>query len=142
MRAANLYATGIADSVLLGKESLPTLPVGEDDFVELDEEGRPTEQKPKRGGRKTRAAASVAAKADPSEKRASPAAEEAVADAEPAPAEVAAQAPVEGAAAVEAPAEEAAAGEAAAEEAAAGEAAAEEAADAAEEPKDAAQAKS
>ncbi|MBT8441462.1 MAG: 30S ribosomal protein S2 [Gammaproteobacteria bacterium] len=104
MRAAQLYASGIADAVLLGKESLPMLPVGEDDFVELDEEGRPTQQKPKRGGRKTRAAASADAKADPSEKRAA-AAEEAAApkaaEAEAAPkaAEAAPAPKVEGAAA-------------------------------------------
>src|SRR5690554_460763 len=41
MRAIQLYAAGIADAVLEGKESLPEVPVGDDDFVELDEEGRP-----------------------------------------------------------------------------------------------------
>src|SRR5690554_5947399 len=41
MRAIQLYAAGIADAVLAGKASLPEVPVGEDDFVELDEEGRP-----------------------------------------------------------------------------------------------------
>jgi small subunit ribosomal protein S2 len=41
MRAIILYAAGIADSVLEGKASLPEVPVGEDDFVELDEEGNP-----------------------------------------------------------------------------------------------------
>jgi small subunit ribosomal protein S2 len=76
MRAAQLYASGIADAVLLGKESLPLLPEGEDEFVELDAEGRPTGRKPKRGARKPRAAARGAAKADPSAKRASAAAAE------------------------------------------------------------------
>jgi small subunit ribosomal protein S2 len=80
MRAAQLYATGIAEAVLQGKESLPALPIGEDEFVELDAEGRPAEQKPKRGGaRKARGAASAVVKADPSEKRATAAAEEAAA---------------------------------------------------------------
>ncbi|MGI9343147.1 MAG: 30S ribosomal protein S2, partial [Gammaproteobacteria bacterium] len=80
MRAAQLYATGIADAVLLGKESLPALPIGEDEFVELDAEGRPAEQKPKRGSaRKARGAASAVIKADPSAKRATAAAEEAAA---------------------------------------------------------------
>jgi small subunit ribosomal protein S2 len=41
MRAIELYATLIADAVLDGKASLPQVALGEDDFVELDEEGRP-----------------------------------------------------------------------------------------------------
>jgi small subunit ribosomal protein S2 len=41
MRAILLYAGGIADSVLEGKATLPEVPVGEDEFVELDEEGNP-----------------------------------------------------------------------------------------------------
>lgn len=41
MRAAELYAVAIADAVLEGRAAIPALPVGEDDFVELDAEGRP-----------------------------------------------------------------------------------------------------
>jgi small subunit ribosomal protein S2 len=41
MRAIHLYATGIADAVLEGKESVPQVAVGEDEFVELDEAGNP-----------------------------------------------------------------------------------------------------
>ena len=41
MRAIRLYTEGIADAVLDGKASLPEVPVGEGDFIELDEEGRP-----------------------------------------------------------------------------------------------------
>ncbi len=41
MRAILLYAGGAADAVLEGRASLPEVPVGEDDFVELDEEGNP-----------------------------------------------------------------------------------------------------
>jgi small subunit ribosomal protein S2 len=41
MRAIQLYAAGIADAVLTGKASIPEMPAGEDEFVELDEEGRP-----------------------------------------------------------------------------------------------------
>jgi small subunit ribosomal protein S2 len=41
MRAILLYAGGVADSVLEGKASLPEVPVSEDEFVELDEEGNP-----------------------------------------------------------------------------------------------------
>jgi len=46
MRAIQLYATGIADAVLEGRSSTPEVPTGEDEFVELDEEGKP---KPKTG---------------------------------------------------------------------------------------------
>jgi small subunit ribosomal protein S2 len=59
MRAADLYAAGIADAVLAGKDALPALPVGEDDFVELDADGQPTKQTAKRAGRKPRAGASA-----------------------------------------------------------------------------------
>jgi small subunit ribosomal protein S2 len=41
MRAIQLYATGIADAVIEGKESAPSVAVGEDEFVELDEAGNP-----------------------------------------------------------------------------------------------------
>jgi small subunit ribosomal protein S2 len=41
MRAIQLYATGMADAVIEGKESVPTVAVGEDEFVELDEAGNP-----------------------------------------------------------------------------------------------------
>src|SRR6202012_4609914 len=41
MRAIRLYTAGIADAVLEGKESVPTVAVGEDEFVELDEAGNP-----------------------------------------------------------------------------------------------------
>lgn len=46
MRAIQLYAEGVADAVLEGRASSPEVPTGEDEFVELDEEGRP---KPKGG---------------------------------------------------------------------------------------------
>ena len=60
MRAILLYAGGVADSVLEGKASLPEVPVGEDEFVELDEEGNPKKRAagarrpppPARGARK------------------------------------------------------------------------------------------
>ena len=41
MRAIQLYVEGIADAVLEGKSAIPEAPSGEDEFVELDEEGRP-----------------------------------------------------------------------------------------------------
>ena len=69
MRAAELYATGVADAILAGKASVPALPVGEDEFVELDEEGKPRAGRAKRATRKSRTAS--VAKSDPSAKRAS-----------------------------------------------------------------------
>ena len=52
MRAIELYASGIADAVIEGRATLPDVPVGEDEFVELDEEGKP---RPKGAGQKRRA---------------------------------------------------------------------------------------
>jgi small subunit ribosomal protein S2 len=46
MRAIQLYAAGIADAVLEGQSASPEVPTGEDEFVELDEEGKP---RPKSG---------------------------------------------------------------------------------------------
>jgi small subunit ribosomal protein S2 len=57
MRAIQLYAEGIADAVLAGKASIPEVPTGDDEFVELDEEGKPkVEQKaaPKKAPSKKR----------------------------------------------------------------------------------------
>jgi small subunit ribosomal protein S2 len=41
MRAIGLYAAAVADAVLEGKSASPELPAGEDEFVELDEQGNP-----------------------------------------------------------------------------------------------------
>jgi small subunit ribosomal protein S2 len=41
MRAIHLYATGIADAVIEGRSAAPAVVVGEDEFVELDENGNP-----------------------------------------------------------------------------------------------------
>jgi small subunit ribosomal protein S2 len=49
MRAIELYAAGIADAVIEGRSTIPDVPVGEDEFVELDEEGKP---RPKGGARR------------------------------------------------------------------------------------------
>jgi small subunit ribosomal protein S2 len=57
MRAIQLYAAGIADAVIDGKSSIPEVPRGDDEFVELDEEGKPkVEQKaaPKKAPAKKR----------------------------------------------------------------------------------------
>jgi small subunit ribosomal protein S2 len=55
MRAIQLYAAGIADAVLEGKESVPQVAVGEDEFVELDEAGQPRKKSP-RGRQRPQAA--------------------------------------------------------------------------------------
>ena len=52
MRAIQLYAAGMADAVLDGRSTIPEVPVGEDEFVELDEEGKP---RARTGGPKRRA---------------------------------------------------------------------------------------
>ena len=51
MRAIQLYAAGIADAVLEGRARCPPWSVGEDEFVELDEQGNP-KKKGARGRRR------------------------------------------------------------------------------------------
>ena len=70
MRAIQLYAAGVADAVLEGKESVPTVAVGEDEFVELDEAGNPR-RKSARGRQKP--AATVRNKKAPPRRRPAPA---------------------------------------------------------------------
>ncbi len=41
MRAIQLYAAGVADAVIEGRATIPEVSMGEDEFVELDEEGKP-----------------------------------------------------------------------------------------------------
>lgn len=56
MQAIALYSTLIADAVLDGKASLPEVALGDDDFVELDEEGKPRKadsQRRKKTAKKT-----------------------------------------------------------------------------------------
>jgi small subunit ribosomal protein S2 len=103
MRAIELYAIGVADAVLDGKARVPAVPASSDEFVELDEEGRPSvsaddrprrkkasaRKKPARGSAKAKpaaatgeAAAETAPKAEaeskpePAAEAAEPAAEE------------------------------------------------------------------
>ncbi len=64
MRAIELYASGIADAVIEGRATIPEVPVGEDEFVELDEEGRPRP----RGTAPKRRAAPVRKKVPPRRK--------------------------------------------------------------------------
>ena len=63
MRAIQLYASAIADAVVEGKSSVPQVAVGEDEFVELDEEGNPR-RKSARPGR-PKPVAAVRRKAPP-----------------------------------------------------------------------------
>jgi small subunit ribosomal protein S2 len=69
MRAIQLYAAGVADAVLEGKQSVPSVAVGEDEFVELDEQGNPR-KKSARG--RPRPAATVRKK-QPARRRPGPA---------------------------------------------------------------------
>ncbi len=52
MKAIQLYASGIAEAVIDGKSAVPIVPAGEDEFVELDEEGQPRRKAAARGPRK------------------------------------------------------------------------------------------
>ena len=52
MRAIELYTAVIADAVLDGKASLPEVALGEDEFVELDEEGKPKKASRKKATKK------------------------------------------------------------------------------------------
>ena len=52
MRAIELYTAVIADAVLDGKASLPDVALGEDEFVELDEEGKPKKASRKKASKK------------------------------------------------------------------------------------------
>jgi small subunit ribosomal protein S2 len=53
MRAIQLYSAGMAEAVIEGRSTVPEVAVGEDEFVELDEEGKPRARtgtpKPRRG---------------------------------------------------------------------------------------------
>jgi small subunit ribosomal protein S2 len=70
MRAIQLYAAGVADAVLEGKESVPAVAVGEDEFVELDEAGVPRRKSAR--GRQQKPAATVRSKKAPPRRRPAP----------------------------------------------------------------------
>ena len=101
MSAIKLYAHGAAEAVLAGKASIPEVPVGDDEFVELDEEGRPKAPGARRAGttaagrkrparkavvRKKQSRLSIAAVAPAAEPAAEPATESAAAETPEAPA--------------------------------------------------------
>jgi len=62
MRAIELYSSVIADAVLDGKASLPEVALGEDEFVELDEDGKPKKTRAKKKVAKKKPAKKAAAK--------------------------------------------------------------------------------
>ena len=87
MRAAQLYTAGIADAALLGKESIPVIPAGEDEFVELDEQGKPRERAARKpAARKTAKKKKAVAKPAAAKAAAEATAEESPAEASGAPA--------------------------------------------------------
>jgi small subunit ribosomal protein S2 len=85
MRAIELYATLIADAVLDGKASLPQVALGEDDFVELDEEGRPRKATGRKKKTATKKPAGRTVRKAPARKKVSVTSRDATA--EPAPAD-------------------------------------------------------
>ena len=75
MRAIELYSAVIADAVIEGKASLPEVALGEDEFVELDEDGKPKKTRARKKGAKKpagrkKAAKKTAAKKAPAKKAA------------------------------------------------------------------------
>jgi len=66
MKAIGLYAALMADAVVDGRASLPQVVLGEDEFVELDEEGKPkrASQRKKKAPRKPAKRAAVRKKMD------------------------------------------------------------------------------
>lgn len=85
MQAIGLYSALVADAVLDGKASLPEVALGDDEFVELDADGKPRKASPGRKKTAKKAAKKTAKKAA---KKAAPKAK-----AEDAPAEEAAAEP-------------------------------------------------
>ena len=106
MGAIRLYAHGAAEAVLEGKSSIPDVPVGDDEFVELDAEGRPKvagSRRPGRGGARKRPARTAVVRKKQSKLSA---VREAAAEEAPAPDTVATEAaPSDAAAKAEPPAE-------------------------------------
>jgi small subunit ribosomal protein S2 len=85
MRAIELYAALIADAVLDGKASLPEVALGDDDFVELDEDGNVKKararKKPAKKAAKKKAPRKLAAKPIAVDKEKAPAADDKAAEA-------------------------------------------------------------
>ncbi len=62
MRAIELYSSLVADAVLDGKASVPEVALGDDEFVELDEDGKPKKKARKKAAKKKPAAKKTAKK--------------------------------------------------------------------------------
>jgi small subunit ribosomal protein S2 len=86
MRAIELYTSLIADAALDGKASVPEVVLGEDDFVELDEEGKPKKMAKKKAAKKPagkkKSAKKTAAKSPVGDKKKAPAKKAAAKDEE------------------------------------------------------------
>ena len=72
MRAAQLYTSGIAEAILKGKATLPAVPEGDDEFVELGADGKPAARN---ASVRKKATSKVDAPAEDSAEEADPAAE-------------------------------------------------------------------
>ena len=72
MRAIELYSSLIADSVLDGKASLPEVALGEDEFVELDADGKPKKTRSKKKTAKKKTVKKAAIKKKPPAKKVEP----------------------------------------------------------------------
>ncbi len=116
MRAIQLYSAMIADAVLDGKASVPEANLGDDDFVELDEEGNVKKADGKRPGRGKKATRKKAARKPAPAAPAEPVEAAPAEPVEAAPAEPVDAAPAGEPAAVEAPPDAAAPAEPAAAE--------------------------
>lgn len=77
MRAIQLYGAGIADAVIEGRSASPEVPTGEDEFVELDEDGKP---RPKTGAPARRGRTAAVKKKAPARKRAADKVDEPIPD--------------------------------------------------------------
>ena len=44
MKAIKLYSSFVSEAVIEGKESIPAVEIGDDEFIELDEHGKPTKK--------------------------------------------------------------------------------------------------
>ena len=64
IRAVQLYAQGMADAVLAGREAMPQLSGDEDEFVELDEHGRPKARRGRKKGAAPKKASAPAAEGE------------------------------------------------------------------------------
>ncbi len=85
IRAVQLYARAAADAVLEGKSAAPIMASGEDEFIELDEQGNPVTRQDEGDARKAAPRGRAPAKKAPAKRAAkaadAPAAEEPAADA-------------------------------------------------------------